>query len=153
MGGDIGINWNVETSASGSSLIVGKPGANEPGHLDLTKRPNVSHAAWEMWIVLLNFPEIFEVCDVLRRFCVYFPPLTCRDSQRFVWKLGRFAHWLRSNLYIGTNQPWNLQTGLYQGESMFELTDPLYRPRWCGCCLLKFRRHESGRHDEVSKGS
>eukprot|EP00434_Breviolum_minutum_P027788 symbB.v1.2.024576.t1/scaffold2317.1/size82517/3 len=34
-----------------------------------------------------------------------------------------------SNLYIGTNQPWNLQTGLYQGESMFELTDPLYRPR------------------------
>ena len=36
---------------------------------------------------------------------------------------------VRSNLYIGTNQPWNLQTGLYQGESMFELTDPLFRPR------------------------
>lgn len=34
-----------------------------------------------------------------------------------------------SNLYIGTNQPWNLQTGLFQGESMFELTDPMYRPR------------------------
>ena len=44
---------------------------------------------------------------------------------------GSKAHQPRSNLYIGTNQPWNLQTGLYQGESMFELTDPLYRPRSC----------------------